>query len=374
MALTLTPMMCSKLLRHQTSHHPIYNALERFFQGMSSGYRRALAACLRHRVVVIAVFVAVAAGGGALFTLLKSELSPLEDRGFFIGVMAAPEGATVDYTDGYARMWEKMYSEVPEITSYFVVVAPGLDRPSPVNFALSFVRFKDWEERTRKSQEITASLAPKMFATMPGVLAFPVNPPSLGQSFRNPPVQFVVQGNSYEDLDRKVDALMAKARAFPGLVNVDSDLKLNKPQLSININREKAANLGIQVETIGRTRQARGQGPPAADRSHFDLRARRQWPHHAAFQPGDGAGNGGREGTQPLQPSARGDHLGERGAGLHAFRSARFYGTHCGRGAHPGISDVTRRSVAGIPRVRPAALFRFYPGARLHLSDIGGAV
>jgi multidrug efflux pump len=253
MALTLTPMMCSKLLRHQTSHHPIYNALERFFQGMSSGYRRALAACLRHRVVVIAVFVAVAAGGGALFTLLKSELSPLEDRGFFIGVMAAPEGATVDYTDGYARMWEKMYSEVPEITSYFVVVAPGLDRPSPVNFALSFVRFKDWEERTRKSQEITASLAPKMFATMPGVLAFPVNPPSLGQSFRNPPVQFVVQGNSYEDLDRKVDALMAKARAFPGLVNVDSDLKLNKPQLSININREKAANLGIQVETIGRT-------------------------------------------------------------------------------------------------------------------------
>jgi multidrug efflux pump len=252
-ALTLTPMMCSKLLRRQASHHPIYNALERFFQGVSSGYRRALAGCLRHRALVIATFALVAVGGGVLFTLLKSELSPLEDRGFFIGVMVAPEGATVDYTDSYARSWEKIYSEVPEITSYFVVVAPGLDRPSPVNFALSFVRFKDWDERTRKSQEITASLAPKMFQTMPGVLAFPVNPPSLGQSFRNPPVQFVVQGNSYEDLDRRVDALVTKARAFPGLVNVDSDLKLNKPQLSIDINREKAANLGIQVEAIGRT-------------------------------------------------------------------------------------------------------------------------
>ena len=252
-ALTLTPMMCSKLLRHHSSHHPVYNALERFFQRVSSGYRRALAACLRHRTVVIAVFAAVAAAGAVLFSQLKSELSPLEDRGFFIGIMVAPEGATMEYTDAYARQWEKIYSEVPEITSYFVVVAPGLERPNPVNFALSFVRFKDWEERDRSSQAITATLAPKMFGSMPGVLAFPVNPPSLGQSFRNPPVQFVVQGNSYEELDKVVEALMAKARAFPGLANVDSDLKLNKPQLKIEINREKAANLGIQVETIGRT-------------------------------------------------------------------------------------------------------------------------
>ncbi|MCW5606334.1 MAG: efflux RND transporter permease subunit, partial [Burkholderiales bacterium] len=155
--------------------------------------------------------------------------------------------------DDYARMWERMYSEVPEITSYFVVVAPGLERPNPVNFALSFVRLEDWSERTRKTQEVTASLAPKMFSEMPGVLAFPVNPPSLGQSFRNPAVQFVVQGNSYEELDRMVEALLEKARASPVLANVDSDLKLNKPQLSIDINREKAAALGIQVETIGRT-------------------------------------------------------------------------------------------------------------------------
>jgi len=252
-ALTLTPMMCSKLLRHQSSHHPLYNALERFFQRLFAAYRRSLAACLRHRAAVIAVFAVVAAAGGLLFSQLKSELSPLEDRGFFIGVMVAPEGATMEYTDAYARQWEKIYSEVPEITSYFVVVAPGLERPNPVNFALSFVRFKDWEERDRSSQQITASLAPKMFSSMPGVLAFPVNPPSLGQSFRNPPVQFVVQGNSYDELDKVVDALMQKARAFPGLANVDSDLKLNKPQLKIEINREKAANLGIQIETIGRT-------------------------------------------------------------------------------------------------------------------------
>ncbi len=252
-ALTLTPMMCSKLLRHEASHGRIYNALERFFEGMSAGYERLLRFCLARRSVVVVLFLLVAAGGSALFLSIRSELSPLEDRGFFIGVMSAPEGATKEYTDDYARIWEDIYADVPEITSYFVSVAPGLERPNPVNFALSFVRISDWSERDRKTQQITASIAPQMFARMPGVLAFPVNPPSLGQSFRNPPVQFVVQGNSYEDLDRRVSALVAKARQSPALANVDSDLKLNKPQLTVDIDREKAAALGIQVETIGRT-------------------------------------------------------------------------------------------------------------------------
>jgi multidrug efflux pump len=252
-ALTLTPMMCSKLLRRETAHGRVYNALEGLFNGLASGYRRSLGWCLRHRAVVGAAFAAAAALGGALFATIKSELSPLEDRGFFIGVMSAPEGATKEYTDEYARIWEKLYSEVPEIVSYFVVVAPGLERPNPVNFALSFVRLKDWDERSRKTQQVTASIAPRMAATMPGVLAFPVNPPSLGQSFRNPAVQFVIQGNSYEELDRVATALVARARAAPALANVDSDLKLNKPQLAVDINREKAAALGVQVEQIGRT-------------------------------------------------------------------------------------------------------------------------
>ena len=252
-ALTLTPMMCSRLLRHHATHGALYNVLERGFSRLSSGYRRLLSGCLRHRLAVVAVFAAVSALGTAMFMTLKSELSPLEDRGFFLGVMVAPEGATMDYTDGYARMWEEMYKDVPEIVNYFVVVAPGLDRPNPVNFAVSFVSLKAWGERSRKSLEISASLAPRMVSTMPGVLAAPINPPSLGQNFRNPPVQFVVQGRSYQDLDRVVTEMVARARAFPGLSNVDSDLKLNKPQLSVNINREKAVAVGVQVETIGRT-------------------------------------------------------------------------------------------------------------------------
>ena len=112
---------------------------------------------------------------------------------------------------------------------------------------------KPWEERSRSQMDITASLGPQMFMGMPGVLAFPINPPSLGQSFRNPPLQFVVQAPSYAELDKAVEALMAKVRAYPGLVNADSDLKLNKPQLKVDINRDKAAQMGVGVDTIGRT-------------------------------------------------------------------------------------------------------------------------
>ncbi|HSD59705.1 MAG TPA: efflux RND transporter permease subunit [Burkholderiales bacterium] len=252
-ALTLTPMMCSKLLTHVERHGRLYNILEGFFQGINHGYRTLLTRALHARWIVLVVFALVAAVGGWLFSSLKSELSPLEDRGFFIGVMIAPDGATLQYTDSYAKMWEDMYAKVPEIEAYFVVVAPGLERPNPVNTALSFVRLKDWDERARSQLDISQSLAPQMFGAMPGVLAFPINPPSLGQSFRNPAVQFVVQGTSYEELESVVEALMAKARTSPALANVDSDLKLNKPQLKVEIDREKVASIGVQVDTIGRT-------------------------------------------------------------------------------------------------------------------------
>ncbi len=253
-ALTLTPMMCSKLLRHQAKHNALFNASERAFEAMNRGYRAMLAGTLRHRWVVVAVFVLALGAAVFLFKGLKDELAPLEDRGFFITVIVAPDGATLKYTDDYTRAIEKIFAVVPEIQSYFMVVAPGIDKPNPVNTALSFVRLQPWSERTRNQVQITAEVGPKMFA-LPGVLAFPINPPSLGQSFRNPPVQFVVQAPTYEELDRLVEAMMAKARTYPGLANVDSDLKLNKPQLSVELDRNKISAVGADVDAIGRTHE-----------------------------------------------------------------------------------------------------------------------
>jgi multidrug efflux pump len=252
-ALTLTPMMCSKILKEHETHGGVYQAMERFFHGMTEGYRRLLRATLRARWVMVGVFCAVLAGSALTYKSLKSELSPLEDRGFFISLIIAPEGASLEYTDQYARAVEALMAGIPEVNAYFVAVAPGLERPNPVNFAIAFTQLKLWEERKRKTQEITAELAPKMFGGLPGVLAFPVPPPSLGQSFRNPPVQFVVQANSYEELDEMTNRLLAKARESRLIANPDSDLKLNKPQLAIEIDRDKASAIGVEVEVIGRT-------------------------------------------------------------------------------------------------------------------------
>ncbi|HQS99363.1 MAG: multidrug transporter AcrB [Hydrogenophilales bacterium 16-64-46] len=252
-ALTLTPMMASKLLRHESSHNALFNFGERVLNGLNAAYTRGLTRTLRHPLVVALVFALVAGAAWGLLKSLKSELAPTEDRGFFIGFMLAPEGATLQYTDGYARQLESLYQSVPEINTAFVVVAPGLERPNPVNTSLSFVMLKPWEERTRSQMDITAELGPRMFMGMPGVLAFPINPPSLGQNFRNPPLQFVVQAPSYEELNTAVEALMAKVREYPGFANPDTDLKLNKPQLKVAINRDKAAQMGVGVDTIGRT-------------------------------------------------------------------------------------------------------------------------
>jgi multidrug efflux pump len=252
-ALTLTPMMASRMLRHEARHGAFFNFGERMLNGLNTAYHRGLARVLKHPLIVALVFVLVAAAAFGLLKSLKSELAPTEDRGFFIGFMLAPEGSTLQYTDQYARQLEGIYQSVPEVNTAFVVVAPGLERPNPVNTALSFVMLKPWEERSRSQMEITASLGPQMFMGMPGVLAFPINPPSLGQSFRNPPLQFVVQAPSYAELDTAVEALMAKVRAYPGLANADTDLKLNKPQLKVDINRDKAAQMGVGVDTIGRT-------------------------------------------------------------------------------------------------------------------------
>ena len=252
-ALTLTPMMASRMLRHETRHGALFNFGERMLSGLNRGYTRGVTRVVQHPLIVTAVFVLVAVAAFGLLKSLKSELAPTEDRGFFIGFMLAPEGSTLQYTDQYARQLEGIYQNVPEVNTAFVVVAPGLERPNPVNTSLSFVMLKPWEERSRSQMEITESLGPQMFMGMPGVLAFPINPPSLGQSFRNPPLQFVVQAPSYAELDKAVEALMEKVRAYPGLANADTDLKLNKPQLKVDINRDKAAQMGVGVDTIGRT-------------------------------------------------------------------------------------------------------------------------
>jgi multidrug efflux pump len=247
-ALTLSPMMCSRMLRHDARHGRLYGFVEGLLQGLTRGYRRMLGGALQLRWAVLTAFVLVAALAGLLLGALKSELAPVEDRGFIVGVFTGPEGATIDYMDRYAGELEKIYSQTPDVERYFVVSG------SPTaSQGVSFAGLIDWDQRSRLSKDIARTLQPQ-FAAIPGVRAFPLTPPSLGQRARDRPVEFVILSSaSYEELYEVSQRLVAEVAANPGFFAADTDLKLTKPELSVRVNRDRASDLGVSVETVGRT-------------------------------------------------------------------------------------------------------------------------
>jgi multidrug efflux pump len=247
-ALTASPMMCSLLLRHQARHGWAYRTIERGLDGLNSGYRAALTRTMRIRPVILLVGLAVAGGGFGVFTQLNSELAPYEDTGTVIGFIRAPVGSTIRYTDRYASEVEKIFSKVPEIERYFVVSGFPV-----VSQGIGFAGLKPWSKRKRSQPEIIRQMFPSMVG-ITGVLAFPIRPPPLGQSVRDKPVQIVIQTTRpFVELQAMANKVLAKAHEFPGLLNVDSDLRLNKPQLKLTIDRDKAADLGVSAEVLGRT-------------------------------------------------------------------------------------------------------------------------
>ncbi len=136
-ALSLSPMMCSKMLRHVEKHSVLYRVIESGIVLLTRGYRRALAATLEARWLVVLAGLLVAGSSCFLFTTLKSELAPIEDRGTIVSIGIAPEGSTVDFTDRYAKQMEALFREVPEIRQYFVVTGFPV-----VSQVISFIRLR----------------------------------------------------------------------------------------------------------------------------------------------------------------------------------------------------------------------------------------
>ncbi len=247
-ALTLSPMMCSKLLRHEQRHGRFYNAIERFLGWLTNGYRRALTTALQLRWVVVLAFVVVAGSSLVLLKTLKTELAPVEDRGRVVGIFSGPEGATIDFMGRYAEQVEAIFAQTPEVDRYLVISG----NPT-VSQGISFAGFTDWAERERSAAEIAGELRPKLSA-VPGLLAFPVLPAAFGQSSRSRPVSFVITtSESYDELARHTERMLDELRAHPGFVSPDTDLKLTKPELAVDVDRDRAADLGIPVDVIGRT-------------------------------------------------------------------------------------------------------------------------
>ena len=247
-ALTLTPMMCSKLLRHSEKKNLFSRIVEGLLGGLERGYRSSLSAALRLRWLVLLMAVGVAGAGGYVLSQLKSELSPVEDRGTITITGNAPEGASLAYTQRYAGQVEQILAGVPELSSYLVIVGAG-----EVTRFLTFARLKDWDEREVKQQQITQSLLPKL-RKIAGVQASASNPASLGVRGFGKPLQFVIQSSaSYEEINALADKLVERLRDNPGLADLDTDMRLNKPEVEVSIDRDRVADLGLDISVIGRT-------------------------------------------------------------------------------------------------------------------------
>ena len=267
-ALTLSPMMCSLLLKHNPKPNWFDRSMERWLTALSHAYGRLLrwivtarwgggkgaatggglrGAIFQARWIVVGVMALSGLALALVFPTMRQELSPLEDRGTILASVTAPDGATLDYTNRYALELEKIGTAYPEFDRVFA----NIGNPTVAQGSVIY-RTVDWESRNRTTLDLAKELQPKV-AGLPGVNAFLITPPSLGQGFRSRPLTYVIQtSDSYENLSKVVAAFMAEIAQNPGIVGPDVDLRLNKPELRIEVNRERAADLGVSVEVVAK--------------------------------------------------------------------------------------------------------------------------
>jgi multidrug efflux pump len=246
-ALTLTPMLCAKILRVPQRHGVLYRMLENGFNRLASGYATTLRFALGHRWMMVAAALLVTGASVLVFRSLEREFVPPEDRGWFLSFIIAPEGSSLQYTDEYQKQAEAIQAKTEGIRSYFSVVNIG----NGVSRGIIFTNLEDWSDRDRSVDEIIGEVQGQYFG-IPGVLAFANSPPAFGWGN---PVNFVIQHPDFDSLVRGNDTLLARARQIPGLTNVDSDLRVNKPQLTVSFDRDRAEDLGVPVADVATTLQ-----------------------------------------------------------------------------------------------------------------------
>ncbi|MBK6641087.1 MAG: efflux RND transporter permease subunit [Bacteroidetes bacterium] len=258
-SLTLTPMLNARLIRKEQKHSRFYVLTEPFFQKMNEKYASALSQFMKHKWYAIAlVFVAFF----IIFwmnSLLQSELSPLEDRSYIRMSITAPEGSSFEYTDRFMyKIVDLVNDSFPEKKVLLTVTAPGFSGSGAVNTGFSRFVLVDPDQRTRTQSEI-AELLTANTKEFPEARTFVIQEQTIsagGQAARGGlPVQFVLQAPDFDRLKEVLPKFLDEANKNPAFQGVDANLKFNKPEINITINREKAQNLGVSVADIAQTLQ-----------------------------------------------------------------------------------------------------------------------
>ena len=252
-ALTLSPMLGSKFLDNKKKSNFLVKNFNRFFIGFLNFYKDTLQYWLYRKNIVISFIVLIIISSALLYNYTKKELLPIEDRGAYLVIGFTDEGSSFDYTQKRAEDVEKRLIPLldSEKSPYkkFLMIVPGFGAD---NSFLIISLLDNWKNRSEDSQTIMRKAIGKI-VTVPQTLAFPISPQSIRTSNYNKPVQMVIYGNTYEDLEETQKKVIKSIRKNPNLMRIESDYSRNRPEIKLLINKNKAKDLGISTKTIGET-------------------------------------------------------------------------------------------------------------------------
>ncbi len=258
-ALTVTPMLCSLLLKGRDPetgkppHGWLYRKTEPFFEWVNGIFGKMLNVGLKVWPVVILGAIAFVAIGPFAYKGLQRELTPMEDRGRFISIFSGPLGSHPDYTLNYVNKMTDVIKRQPETEKYFSATALGRGAPGAGAAGLIFSTLKPWEERERKTQDVVAEVNAAYAAEVTGGLSFAIVPNPLGGRSISEGFQLVLQGTDFEKLQELGEEILGKMRSSGVFEGARAEPKTDKPQLDVEIDRARAADLGVPVSGVAET-------------------------------------------------------------------------------------------------------------------------
>ena len=252
-ALTLSPMLGSKFLNNKKKNNFIVKKFNKFFLGFLNFYKETLQYWMYKKNIIIFFIIFIIISSALLYNFSKKELLPLEDRGAYLVIGFTDEGSSFDYTQKRAEDVEKRL--IPLLKSKdspykkFLMIVPGFGAD---NSFLIISLLDNWKNRKDNSQNIMRQAIGKI-VTVPQTLAFPISPQSIRTSNYNKPVQMVIYGNSYDELEQIQEQIIDTIRKNPKLSKIESDYSRNRPEIKLLINKNKAKDLGVSAKIIGET-------------------------------------------------------------------------------------------------------------------------
>ena len=256
-ALTLSPMLGSKFLNKNTKKNRIVEKFEKYFYSFLEFYTETLNYWINKKKIIITFLISTILISGTLYIFSTKELLPKEDRGVYLIIGKTDEGSSFQYTADKAQQIEKklipLLKKDEESYNRIIMRVPGFGKASKSYNSFIIIALLDhWNDRKKSSQEIMRNAIGKI-VTVPETLAFPISPQSIRVSSYNKPVQMVLLGKSYDELERWQKIIMQDLRKNKNLAAIESDYSKNKPEIKLIINTKKAQDLGVSIETIGRT-------------------------------------------------------------------------------------------------------------------------